>query len=80
MKTNKNWRRIRMDFFDKVKNIERIYVELLGAAKEKSINEIQEFREKQEEILIKLMNKRKAVGEATLNTLKQELKPEINKF
>ena len=69
-----------MSFFDKIRDIERIYDELIGTAKEQSVNEIQEFREKQEDILIKLMNKRKAVGETTISNLKQELTPEINKF
>lgn len=69
-----------MNFFDKIKDIERIYVELIGTTKENSVNDIQEFREKQEEILINHMNKRKTVGETTLDTLKQKLKPEINKF
>lgn len=79
MLTYKNWRSP-MDFFDKIKDIERIYVELIGTAQEKSVNEIQEFREKQEGFLIELMNKRKSVGETTLETLKQKLNQEINKF
>ena len=69
-----------MEIFKKVKDIENIYQNLISKASETILNEIQVFKDDQEKILVDLIGKKNSLVDTTLNSLKQNINKEINKF
>jgi hypothetical protein len=69
-----------MEFFEKVKDIEEIYKNLINKAKNANLEEIQDFKEKQEVFLTNLIKERKFQVDSTLDSLTQSLNKKSNKF
>ena len=69
-----------MEIFKWVKDIERIYDNLIENAKKENLEELREFRENQEEIMEKLLSKRQEILSLAFKNLSIEVNKEIGNF
>jgi hypothetical protein len=66
-----------MAIFDWVKEIEKIYEELIEEAKKESLSELQNFRDEQEKMVDENLQKKQNIINIALKSLKEEVNKEI---
>jgi len=69
-----------MEIFNWIKDIEKIYENLISKARDANLDEIEEFRDEQEKILGELLDQKKKNVNDTLLLLSDELKSNIKSF
>lgn len=69
-----------MEIFNWIKDIEKIYGDLISKARDANLSEIEEFRNEQEIILGKLLDLKKKLVNDTLLLLSDEINSNIKSF
>ncbi|MHA2429860.1 MAG: hypothetical protein ACXACC_02390 [Promethearchaeota archaeon] len=69
-----------MAIFDWVKEIEKIYEDLIEKAKKESLSEIQIFRDEQEKVLDKTLQKKQNIVNLSLKSVNEEVDTDIGFF
>jgi len=71
---------VSMAIFEWVKEIEKIYEDLIEKAKKESLSEIQIFRDEQEKVLDKTLQKKQNMINLALKSVNEEVDTEIGFF
>jgi hypothetical protein len=69
-----------MDLFENLKDIEKVYEDLVDSAKNLNLKEIEKFRNNEQRTFEKFISKKNELVNEALGTLAKEVKIKVNDF